>query len=113
MGNSSTSTVLFQNIATPDSLIADIERAYQLGWIKNLTAKKTLLGLAQVGQKVYNYLEQIKKNNPRLVNSLKTQLIAQLKLLKLQLDFYKKCGWLKTEGATLLYQQIEYIIKNL
>jgi hypothetical protein len=112
-GNSSTSTVLFKNIATPDSLIADIERAYQLGLITNRVAKNTLLQLAKTGRELYNYLVEAKIKKPRLYSLAKTQLTNHLKLFKIQLDTYKRLGWLKPQGATIIYQQIEYIINNL
>ena len=43
VGNSASSTIKFRIIATKESTISDIERAYSLGWIDNQGIKNSLI----------------------------------------------------------------------
>lgn len=113
MHNSATSTVTFEVIATLDSLESDINRCYELGWIKYSWAKDIALQIVSKAKYWYNKYEIIKNTNPWLAQRIKSKLISKLNYLKTLLNFYQKLGYLNQQANDLLYKQVEYIINNL
>ncbi len=113
MHNSATSTVSFEVIATLNSLESDINRCYELGWIKYSWAKDIALQIVSKAKYWYNLYEQYKGEYPWYANYIKQRLVDKLDLLKIKLNFLEKWGIITQQANQLLYKQIEYIINDL
>lgn len=113
MGNAATTTVDFQIIANLDSLAADINHAYNLGWIKNRTVRDVFLKIVAAAKPLYDKYQILKQTRPALAKLIKAQLIAVLEPLQKLFNYYLARGYLTREAAVLFWQQVEFIIKNL
>src|SRR3989344_2922654 len=91
--NMSSSTVNFKIVANIDSTISDINRAYDLGWIKDKKAKDALIKKLQSAKKA-------KKPDKKLI-----------KALLLDLKFYKK-DKINEKAYNLIKEDLEWIINN-
>ena len=113
MDNIATSTVTFEIIATFDSLILDINKAYGLGWIINELTRDMLIKVVKQGEDWYNKYEKIINKNSWLSDKLKLVLIKHLDKLERSLVNYIHRTLITVEANNLLLKQIEYIINNL
>lgn len=115
-GNSSEKEIKFKIIATIESLISDIKRCYQEGWIKNEKIKDSLIRDVKKAQKWYNNLEKVKEKikNPKAKEKIsEIQIRIILKSFKIRLKILLKRGLINQHAYDLLLEQANYIINNL
>ena len=91
-GNQSSASVSFQIIATYDSAISDINRAFTLGWIKKKAFRDYLIQKLKAAQA---------KKKPQQQDNLLKQLLAELKK--------KQAKELTPHGYLLLKEDIEWV----
>ncbi|MCL5435770.1 MAG: Ig-like domain-containing protein [Patescibacteria group bacterium] len=118
-GNQATSTKEITIIATPESTVSDINRAYDLGWITSTNARDRLINQVQRlvklqtrfdivqqrlpnGRRVRQRVERIEKEVDRVV----------LVLFNLEFNLYHRRGIINDQAYTIIKNDIEWIIKN-
>jgi hypothetical protein len=81
VGNQTSTSTPFRIIATIDSTVSDIERAYSLGWIINKTVKNTLIQKLKAAVKLEKFLDKIIEK----VNS-KPKVVKQIERIEKRID---------------------------
>lgn len=117
-GNVATSTVNFRLIATVESTISDINRAYELGWIEKEKIKNRLIEELKNIIKWRHQIEVLEHSdkNPkqqiidRLEQKITKKLIKTL-LKELERDYYKK-GVINRQVYELLKEDLEWLLTN-
>ena len=118
-GNTATKSFEFQVIATPNSVISDIERAYELGWIEKNGIKNSLINKLKSAIKIEKRIEileeklpdkpkvikQIEKFVKRINKVLATQFLNQLE------GEYNK-GNLNEQAYNLLKEDVGWLISH-
>ncbi|OGH88629.1 MAG: hypothetical protein A3J93_00855 [Candidatus Magasanikbacteria bacterium RIFOXYC2_FULL_42_28] len=77
-GNTATATIIYQLIATPSSTIADIEKMFILGWIKNLSTKNSLINKLKNAIRLEMIIETIKAKPPKFPAPRRAERIERL-----------------------------------
>ena len=86
IGNAADAGVNFQVIATIQSTISDIERAYSLGWIIKKSVKNTLIGKLEridthnrplTPKTLKTFLVELEREHPRNINDLAYNLLKE------------------------------------
>lgn len=109
----------FRIIATPDSTISDIERAYALGWISKEGIKKELITKLNRIIKIEKRIEVLEEklpNNQKVLKRIeklekKIDKILGERFLKELGTFYEK-GRINIEAYQLLKEDIEWLLSN-
>ena len=86
VGNATSSRVSFRVIATIDSTISDIERAYSLGWIIKKSVKNTLIGKLEridahnrplTSKTLKTFLAELEREHPKNINDQAYNLLKE------------------------------------
>ena len=80
-GNTATSSFDFQAIATPDSTMSDVERAFELGWIEKRGIKNGLVQKLKTAIKMKKRVELLEEKLPN-----RPKVIKRIERLEKQLD---------------------------
>ncbi|MFA6551913.1 MAG: hypothetical protein WCT19_00235 [Candidatus Paceibacterota bacterium] len=118
VNNLTTSTINFRIIATPESAIYDVERAYSLGWLKNKNAKNSLINKLKAAIRIDKKIETIeeKLNGKKVVKRIEKfekridKILVRLLLTELKL--YKNGKILSDQGYQILSEDINWLINN-
>lgn len=116
VGNVATSSVSFQIIATPESTVSDIKRAYSLQWLTSKAAEKFLIAKIQAGVRLDGKLETIEKKlkgktaaqKVSVVQEKLDTLIGNAVLRQLARD--QKLGVLNDEGYATLSADVKWLM---
>jgi hypothetical protein len=95
VGNPTNATISFHLIATPQSTISDIERAYSLGWITKKNVRNALVAQTKAMIRLGDKIDKI---------------LAML-LIK-ELAFWHQRGVINDAGYNLLKEDIEWLVNN-
>jgi hypothetical protein len=119
MNNTATSSVNFRIIATPESTISDIERAYTLGWIKDKKTKETLIKEINAMIKLEKKIDKIEERDKngekitKLIEKVEKKIDKVLaRALKLELKLYNKGKIINDQANNLLQEDIQWLIDN-
>ena len=119
MNNVATSSVNFRIIATPESTISDIERAYSLGWLKDKKTKETLIKEINAMVKLEKKIDKIedKDKNGKKVTKLIERIEKKInkvlaQALKLELKLYNKGKIVNDKANEILQEDIQWLINN-
>ncbi|MDO8668545.1 MAG: hypothetical protein Q7K35_05705 [bacterium] len=118
IGNPATLIVQFRIIATPESAISDIERAYALGWFKNKNTKNSLINKLKIAVRIDKKIETIeeKLNGKKIVKKIekfKERIDKVLgRLILAELKFYKNGKMLNDRAYQILSDDINWLINN-
>lgn len=118
-GNTATDSFDFQVIATPDSAISDIQRAYKLGWIKKVGVRNSLVNKLKLAIKIEKKIEILKEKLPdkpkviRRIEKLEKRLdrLLAIQFLK-QLEKEYNKGNINQQAYSLLKEDIEWLLEN-
>lgn len=116
-GNTATDSFNFQIIATPDSAISDIERAYELGWIKKKGVKNGLINKLRSAIKIEKRIKLLEKklsDKPKVIKKIE-QLVKRLdRLLAIQflnqLEKEYNKGNINEQAYNLLKEDIKWLL---
>ena len=118
-GNPTTAPTTFRIIATPESVISDIERAYTLGWITKKDIKKDLIEKIKSIIKIEKKIEIIKERLPngrmieRRIEKLEKRIDRILaKLLLKEIAKWHDRHFITDQGYNILKEDIEWLIAN-
>lgn len=119
LNNQSGSSTAFRIIATPDSVLSDIERAYSLGWIKSLKTKKELingLNLAIKLEKRIEYVKEQQAGKPPIIKKVERWENILNKALGrafvLQLEVYLRRDQITQVAYDILLEDINWLLDN-
>jgi hypothetical protein len=99
VGNSTSTEVALRIVATPDSAISDIERAYSLGWISKKQFKDSLIRKLKASirlEKRIIYIEEKSQDKPKVLKRIEKiekkidKLLIKLFMLELELGYKTK-----------------------
>ncbi len=110
VGNVATSSRDFRIIATPDSTIADIERAYSLGWMTK-AVRDTLVKRLQAAIKISKIVVKATNGKPQSEKVQKTvdKILAAAMLIELQ---KLKGKGLNDQAYLVLKEDLAWLISN-
>jgi hypothetical protein len=113
-----TSSVTFRIVATYESTISDIERAFNLGWIYSLDTKNQLisrLNKAVIGEEKIDSLETQKsgaKKITKIIEKLTKKIDKELlKALKIDLEAFRK-DRLNEQAYNIIKEDLNWLILN-
>jgi|GEM_PF-762255 len=118
IGNATSSVVNFRIIATIESTISDIERAYSLGWISRKTVKDNLLKKLQAAIKLERRIEILEENLPGKLSVTKRiekiekridKILAKELIKELERENPKNINDI---GLNLLKEDINWLLNN-
>lgn len=109
-GNTTEQEVVFQVIATMNSLRSDINRLYDEGEIKNSKTKKQLLSDVDYLQKILNFYKPFFVAKHLIVEVIIDRIVGEL--ITKRLGFYLRQGNISLDAYNILKQQIIYIINH-
>ena len=116
-GNTATSSFDFQAIATPDSTMSDVERAFELGWIEKRGIKNGLVQKLKTAIKMEKRVELLEEKLPN-----RPKVIKRIERLEKQLDKVLGTSFLKQlekeynrdnineQAYNLLKEDIEWLL---
>jgi pimeloyl-ACP methyl ester carboxylesterase len=110
LGNATSTTIEFRVIATPDSVLSDIERAYSLGWITK-SVKNSLTKKLQAAIKVNKVLDRRADRKPHAAKAQRVvdKFIAAAMLIEIQ----KRRGkGLNEQAFELFREDLRWLINN-
>ena len=116
VGNTSATSTQFRIIATPESTISDIERAYLLGWITKKQTKNTLIARIKTLVRIEKRIEIIEeklKNGKKKITRLEKRIDKVLaRAFQLELKLYQKNKLINEQAHKLLQEDIQWLIDN-
>lgn len=119
VNNQSSASINFRVIATVDSTISDINRAYELGWIVKESTKDDLIKRINKATKLIkriNELEEKLNNKPKVLKKIqKMEKKLDIKLDKFilnNLTALQNDGVINEEAYNLIYANINWLINN-
>lgn len=104
---------------TPDTLLNDINGAYDLGWIKDKKTRDSLLKQVNAAIKFSKKIEKVKERLPD--GSIKEKRVEKFsvkvnkilaKLFEKELEILLKKGKITQEAYDLIFYDVEYLINN-
>ena len=119
MNNTATSSVSFRVVASPESTISDIERAYSLGWLKDKKTKETLEKEINVMVKLETKIDKIEskdKNGKKITKLVERveervdKVLAQV--WKIELKLYNKGKIVNDKANVLLQEDVQWLLDN-
>ena len=118
VGNTAKIEVPFRVVATPESTVSDVERAYVLGWIKNRGIKESLIRKLKLIVKLEKRVEFIEEKLPgkqkviKKVEKLERKIDkVLLGLLRYELKALRR-GHINEQAYTLLSEDINWLLDN-
>lgn len=117
-GNNASSSFTLTLIATPDSTISDIERAFELGWIEKKGNKNSLIQKLNTAIRVEKKIELLEEKLPG-----KPKVVKRIERLEKRLDKVLGAAFLKQfekeynkgninqQAHSLLKEDIEWLLK--
>jgi len=119
VGNTSATSTQFRIIATPESTISDIERAYLLGWITKKQTKNTLIAriktLVRIEKRIETIEEKLKNGKKKItrIERLEKRIDKVLaRAFQLELRLYQKKKLINEQAHKLLQEDIQWLIDN-
>ena len=120
VGNTSSSSVVFRVIATPESTVQDIKRAYALGWITNEQVKNTLAQMVKKAVKIVKRVSYIEETLPdgskkrKKIEKLETAFDKLLgKKLLNELAKQLKRGTITQQAYDVLRADVEWLLEYI
>lgn len=119
MDNIAVSSVNFRIIATPESTISDIERAYSLGWIAKKSVKETLSKQIKRIIRLEKRIEKIEEmdKNGKKITKLAERIEKKIdkvlaKLMQEELKLYRRQKFISDQAHELLLEDIGWLVDN-
>lgn len=119
MLNVATSSVNFRIVATPESTISDIERAYSLGWIAKKQTKETIIrqikAMIRIEKRIELIEEKLKNGKKKItkIEKLEEKIDKILaKAFQLELKLHQKQKLINAQAHELLQEDIKWLIDN-
>ena len=117
VGNPANATTSFYLIATPESAIADVERAYALGWITKESVKKSLVSKLRLATQLEKRIEILQGKLPdRAESTEKIEAMAQqtgqlfLELFLKDLEMWYNKGAVNKQALDLIQENIDWLL---
>ena len=119
MFTQSSAEIQFRIIATVDSTISDINRAYELGWIKKQSVRDSLIRQLNKATKIIEKIQDIGQrfsDKPKISDKIQKiekrldDVFARIILHKLSL--LKKTGKINQQAYDVISEDINWLINN-
>jgi len=117
--NQATASVQFRVIATIDSTISDINRAYSLGWINKKSARDNLINKMNKATKLVSVIQRLEDKMSGMPKVLqKIQKVEKRldkimgKLMLLDLSVLKKTKAINQQAYDVIFSDIDWIVNN-
>lgn len=116
-GNTATKSFEFQVITTPDSVISDVEKAYELGWIGKKSIKNSLINKLKTAIKIEKRIKILEEKLPNKLKVIKRierlekridKVLAIQFLNQLEREYNK--GSINEQAYNLLKEDVEWLL---
>lgn len=119
LGNLATSSIKFRVVANATSTISDINRSFDLGWIKDKKIRDALIkqtqGIVKIQKKIDTIEERLPNGKKRQVKIERIQIVVDkilAKLFILELDVLLRSKNIKQEAYNIIKEDINWLINN-